>query len=881
MCDSRKVQPRARVVLVVLLTPALLVGLLTTVGPFGVDPLALWGGVAVGHRPGWLPGYPTIDPNQGATSFALGVRAALDLLLGQLPLWNHYEGLGAPLLGEMQSAALFPPTWLLLLPHGQAIEHASLQAVAGLGTYLFLRRFGLGATAALAGGLLFEFNGVFAWLRNAVFNPVAFLPWLFYTIESLFRLEYDRGAGRWWVICLGAVVAALALYAGFPEVVYFYALLLVLWAGLRAIVLPWRRAAVFIADLLAVTVLALLISAPLLIAFGHFLREAAVGGHHGVEFRDHFLPPHAFLVALLPYVFGPISAAPLPSVGAVWGDIGGYLGVTPLLLAVGGLICSWRSAASWLLAGWVVLAVGASHGVAILHGAMTAVPLVAIAAYGRYLDAGWIFASVVLGAVFVDRVGAMGAAERRRVGTLAGVIVLVLSGFGVWLAWTVLAEVWPAPWQQLSVGAGAVLVCLFLLALRRERPARAVAGLAIVEAAALFMVPFASTPRVAGVDRALIGFLRDHAGLQRVAIASGSGLAPNFGSIFRIPLMNYDDLPVPARTARFVTGRLDATNDGVIFSHYAAPGDAGSRSRFLAALPGYAQAGVRYVLSVDDFAAEPLYPSSARSPVAVPLPAGQKAIIEMDASTSAHTIGGISILIGTYGGAADGIVRADLCQGLRCAGGTARLAGALDNRFLPVAFDAPVTIVPGAPVRLSIAKEGGHHEVALWMQPSTEAGLRRDGVVAPAGYLPVIDRIEATDPIPILRTATTTVFELRSARPYASAPGCRLDVVSHDRMNAECEIPSRLLRLEVFMGGWTAQVNGVDTPIIPVEDTFQGVNLPEGTSVVAFRYAPLGLRASVPVALAALLLCLAVLSRTCRVGWLRGAGRGSGSAASR
>lgn len=881
-----------RIALFTLIMPALLVGILTTVGPLKMDPVAAWGGLGIAHRPGWLPGFTTIDPNQGTTSFALGFRAAIDLLSGRLPLWNHDEGLGAPLLGEMQSAALFPPTWLLVLPYGQAIEHALLQAIAGLGTYLFLRRFGLGATAALAGGLLFEFNGVFAWLRNAIYNPVAFLPWLFYVIECLFCVERlgDSGAARWQPICLGGVMAALALYAGFPEVVYFYALLLAGWAALRTIALPWRRAAVFVADLLAVAALALLISAPLLIAFGHFLLEAAVGGHHGVEFRDHFLPPQAFIVTLLPYVFGPIFAVPQPAVNAVWSDIGGYLGVMPLLLAVCGLICSWRRAAAWILALWVVLAVGASHGVPILHSALTALPLVTIAAYCRYLDASWIFACIILGAVFIDRVGTMGPTERRRVGMVAGVVVTALLGTGLYFAWDVLAEVLRTEPRHprsmmLPFVAALLLLCLFLLSMRLRRPAMALAVLAAVEAITWFMLPLASNPRFAGIDRTLTGFLRNHVGLQRVAIASGTALGPNFGSVFGIPSMNYDDLPVPARTARFVTSRLDASNDGVIFRHTAPPADEAERqamrSRFLVALAGYAQAGVRYVLSVDDFVADPVYSLASGTPVPVRLHAGQEAVIDIDKTASAHVLGGISVLIGTYGGDADGSLHVTICQASRCASGTAGLAGALDNRSLPFALDGPLTLNPGAPFRIVIRKDGGQHDVALWTQPTTEAGPRLSGISAPEGYAPVISQSEATDSLPVLRTPTTNVFELTNFRPYASAPGCQLDLTSQDRIVARCAAASRLLRLEVFMGGWLARVNGAETPITLVEDTFQGVPLPEGESVVEFTYAPTGLRASVPAAVMTLLFCLVVLSRTYLAAWPRAAGRSSGSVASR
>ena len=67
---------------------------------------------------GWLPGLPYIDGNAGFTMQALGHLAALDWLHGHVPWWNPYEGVGAPLAGEMQSGAFFPLTMLLALHQG-------------------------------------------------------------------------------------------------------------------------------------------------------------------------------------------------------------------------------------------------------------------------------------------------------------------------------------------------------------------------------------------------------------------------------------------------------------------------------------------------------------------------------------------------------------------------------------------------------------------------------------------------------------------------------------------------------------------------------------------------------------------------------------------
>ena len=141
-----------RAVAVLAVIPAIVV-LVALLAPLRTDFAYQYSGLATDADARLLGGQSTIDGNAGVTSQALGTRAALDVLGGHLPLWNHYEGLGAPLLGEMQAAALFPPTWLMALPHGQAIAQALLQYVAGLGAFLFFRRFGLGSPASLAGGL--------------------------------------------------------------------------------------------------------------------------------------------------------------------------------------------------------------------------------------------------------------------------------------------------------------------------------------------------------------------------------------------------------------------------------------------------------------------------------------------------------------------------------------------------------------------------------------------------------------------------------------------------------------------------------------------------------------------------------------------------------
>lgn len=854
-------------VLVLVFVPALLAAF-AVFGPFVTDATLVFGGMSYDVGQGPLLGTGTIDPNMGFTAYALGLRAAREVLSGALPLWNHYEGLGAPLLGEMQSAALFPPTLLLLLPHGQMIEQAFLQAVAGLGTFLFLRRFGLGVAAALAGGLLFELNGVFAWLRNAIFNPVAFLPWLFYVVESLFVAAAGAAAAgrrmreRVPMVALGAVAAALAVYAGFPEIVYLYSLLVLLWAAGRAVALPWRRALAFAGDLAGVGVLALMISAPVLLAFGGFIGQAELGGHQADRFADATLPPPAMLMYLLPYVFGPIFALAHPILNPIWGGIGGYVGIMPLLLGLGGLITGWRRPMLWVLGLWILLAVGATQNAPLLKALFVHVPLVKITAYCRYLNASWSFAAIVLSAAFIDRIPVMPRSLRLRVGTRSVLLTLVVLAGAVIAARPLLSYITRAHMGRtdaaLSFAVAGLLLALAAGAfcLRTSSLARtAIILFASVEALAAFLVPFASFPRRASLDQALISFLQQNIGMQRVAAASGAGIAPNFASTFEIPYLNWDDLPVPRRTIDFIHKRIDASADPILFRPNAIwRGLADERVRradLIAHLPEYAAAGVRYLLAEPNFFAVAAYDLKDMAAQPTILHPAQTLRYTIGAGFGMATLKALVLRVATFKGRADGQLRARICQADRCAEGVAGLKGAVDNSGLLIRLSQSMTLTADTPYELTLNTIDGHEDVAVWSLPLANA------TASPDEPVPEMAFVSAQAPAPVLQTPTTAVFELASPRPYVQAEGCRVEAGSFDTITADCERASRLVRLEVMMEGWQARVNGVAAPVVPVEETFQAVDLPAGRSTVAFRYAPRGVRESAWLAAATLLGLLA------------------------
>jgi hypothetical protein len=854
------------------LAPSLF-GLIRTSGVY------LYSGLAYGTG---RSGEPTIDPTYGFTYEALGVRAAKDLFSGQLPLWNPYEGFGAPLLGDMQAAALFPPTWLQILPHGQDLELALLQVLAGLGTFLFLCKVGVDRWAALASGLLFQLNSVFVWLRCTPSNPVAFLPWLFLVIEALYistaRNEPFKQRFRW--LALGGVGSALAVYAGYPEEVYLYAFLLLLWAGLRFFGLKATARWIYLADLGLVSLLGLLLSLPALVAFGGFLAEAALGGHGDNGYYGVFLPPAAVLQYLLPYIYGAIFSVADPHLQSIWGSTGGYIGVMPLILAATALWLPDRRAPKIVLAFWIVVAVGASHGAPGIYQAFMHLPLMKIAAIYRYLNISWIFCFVILVGLCLDELASTEWATNRRallMGIVCGCTAMSLAAaFG----WPVLTRAFSgfAHVRSFVVFSGLVLVCILaaLLAVIRIGNTKLIvstlAALTISEAALYFSIPYLSYPREGWIDSGLIDFLKNGADFQRVVATDGGQLAPNYGSYFGISQLNWNDLPVPSLGVQYVQQRLDPyVYAGVLYlpESLGLTGEQQIKRKtlFSQRLDAYARAGVKYVLANDDPSAYPAISlgSGWRHPILIE--AGQRVEIVLTFPRQERDdIAGLSVLIGTYGGKSSGRLRIELCREGDCASGSTDLASVPDNKPAVVRFDHALAVQPGDKLHAVLDKVDGDQAVALWTGPlgagQADVRISRGPPSVEPAFAPVLQFLSANAGKSrlVYRGKNTNVFELSGVRPYFDSAECKMTPTTRDEIRAECSRAGRLVRLELAMPGWKAFVGKQEVGIRKVDDIFQEIDLPEGLSTVQFVYAPRGVRSAVWISAGTLLAIIAGLA---------------------
>jgi len=109
---------------------------------------------------------------------------------GELPLWNPYQFAGTPLLGNLQSAALYPLNilyWLMPFQMAWTVLVILQPLLASLFMYLYLKEMKLFKLPATFGAVIFAFSGFFiAWLEwNTVLHVILWLPLLLLALEKL------------------------------------------------------------------------------------------------------------------------------------------------------------------------------------------------------------------------------------------------------------------------------------------------------------------------------------------------------------------------------------------------------------------------------------------------------------------------------------------------------------------------------------------------------------------------------------------------------------------------------------------------------------------------------------------------------------------------
>jgi hypothetical protein len=499
-------------------------------------------------------GRPAIDPNVGFITQSLGHQAAEDILHGHFPWWNYYQGLGQPLAGEMQSAALFPLTLLFALSSGLMWFHISLEVIAGISTYFLARRLSLPVFFATVAGMLFALNGTFAWLGNAVLNPVAFLPMLILGLEMIFD-SASSSINRGWY--LAAIAFALSIYAGFPEVAYTDGLFCAGWAIVRFFSMPRIQRPRVLRRLGLGTVMGFILALPALVPFDDFLKVAFIGSHTAAIDGAIRLPSESISGIFDPYVFGTIFSS--QNVDSFWGEVGGYFGAGICVLALVGLFGPRMRSLRIFLGAWILAGLAGAFDFWHARVIWNLIPLVNTSSFPRYVMPSLEISLVVLAGFGLADVAV--STRARRLFTTAGVFMVVVLllcvreaesyNKGVLLsgkARIIFIGLDLLPWIALGL-------LLILGRFMKYRWTPILISVVIVgEALLYFFVPTAESPKQITIDYAPIEFLQKN--LHQERFLDFAVLYPNWGTEFGINSLSAIDLPFPRAYKNFIEDDL-------------------------------------------------------------------------------------------------------------------------------------------------------------------------------------------------------------------------------------------------------------------------------------------------------------------------------------
>lgn len=226
------------------------------------------------------------------------------ILAGEWPWWNPSTALGRPFFADVETAVLYPPSWLVLplgVPAGIVAFVGLHLALAIAGTRRLARTLGIAEPSANVAGLCFALSGaLLARIESGqlqLFAVVCLWPFVWDALLRLRDEPYRRSLVR------AALWMACAFLAGSPAL---------LWCGLIAAVplvfgreTSWRSAGRTAFRGVGALVLAAALVAAQLLPFCELVQQgnrplndstfATTGGVAGADWLSLFVPPGPWL----------------------------------------------------------------------------------------------------------------------------------------------------------------------------------------------------------------------------------------------------------------------------------------------------------------------------------------------------------------------------------------------------------------------------------------------------------------------------------------------------------------------------------------------------------------------------------------------------------
>jgi hypothetical protein len=260
---------------------------------------------------------------------------------GVLPLWNPFNGMGAPLIANYQLAFFYPPGWLTYLfaaiggmdwmAWSQTLLIVLHLIWAGAGMVQFAKSLGLGILAQTVSGLAFSLSGYLV-ARSSFFSMVwaaAWLPWILYAATEIVKSEKIRFSFKL------LIFVSFQLLAGHAQLTWYSLLLSGIWIVFFSWSCHGSKRSLLTGLLYLGTVLGAAVLASIqLIPTGEFLlqsqRSAAVDYELGMTYSFW---PWRLLTLFSPDFFGNPGAGTYFGYASYWEDAA-YIGLIPLLLAL-------------------------------------------------------------------------------------------------------------------------------------------------------------------------------------------------------------------------------------------------------------------------------------------------------------------------------------------------------------------------------------------------------------------------------------------------------------------------------------------------------------------------------------------------------------------
>jgi len=269
------------------------------------------------------------------------------LLEGQLPLWNPWVGMGAPLIANYQSALFYPPNWLhfgFYAAGGVKLMAWSITILvmfhlswSGIGIAKLMQELKIGKLGQTISGLAFALSGYLV-ARGGFLSinaTVAWLPWV-----MLFSKQLANGKKG--SILKTGLVLGLMFLAGHAQTAWYTVLLGSFWVIFWGLIntgenKSYKSSFIAIGRYIISGLIAFGISAIQLLPTGEYLFQSTRASEYGItEAMTYSFWPWRLLTIIVPDLFGSPATGNYWGYGNYWEDAL-YIGILPIVLALGAI----------------------------------------------------------------------------------------------------------------------------------------------------------------------------------------------------------------------------------------------------------------------------------------------------------------------------------------------------------------------------------------------------------------------------------------------------------------------------------------------------------------------------------------------------------------